>query len=223
VEDRRVAIYSAIERLVPFNLLLVTSWPWITTVGLETSQLGRIGTTFKSKVHDRVGRISASWHTRQVNRVCPLVAGSCRPQRSCVRPLPNALQAFNTQWPWAPCGSGMKVANPGHLRRSSRPDRRSESVPVDDAVPKINGRQVISSPAVPFPCSARSHETRCTGAPDRPGARKFAVSAPNPSSARKPAWMLDFALEIRRQLENRPDGKLPPGTQRDILTVRFTV
>jgi len=35
--------------------------------------------------------------------------------------------------------------------------------------------------------------------------------------------MLDFALEIYRQLENRPDGKFLPGTQRDIFTVRFTV
>jgi hypothetical protein len=35
--------------------------------------------------------------------------------------------------------------------------------------------------------------------------------------------MLDFALEICRQLEDRPDGKFPPGTQRDILTVRLAV
>jgi hypothetical protein len=59
--------------------------------------------------------------------------------------------------------------------------------------------------------------------PYRLGARKFTVSTPNPSIARKPAWMLDFALEIYRQLENRPDGKFPPGTQRDIFTVTFTV
>jgi hypothetical protein len=59
--------------------------------------------------------------------------------------------------------------------------------------------------------------------PYRLGARQVTVSAPNPSIARKPAWMLDFAFEIFRQLENRPDDKFPPGTQRDILTVRFTV
>jgi hypothetical protein len=35
--------------------------------------------------------------------------------------------------------------------------------------------------------------------------------------------MLDLALETYRQLENRPDGTLPPGAQSDILTVRFTV
>ena len=35
--------------------------------------------------------------------------------------------------------------------------------------------------------------------------------------------MLDFALKIHRHLGNRPDGKSPSGTQRDILTVRFTV
>jgi len=33
----------------------------------------------------------------------------------------------------------------------------------------------------------------------------------------------DFALEIYRQLEIRPDGKFPPGTQRAIFTVGFTV
>ena len=152
-----------------------------------------------------------------------LMAGSCRPPRSYLRLLSNALRAFNTHWPWTPYGSGIQVAKPGHLRRSSRPDRRSESVPVDDAVPKINDRQVVSSPALPLPCSAPSHETRSTGAPYRLGARQFTVSAPNPSIARKPAWMLDFALEIYLQLENRPGGKFPPGTQRDILTVRFAV
>ena len=57
----------------------------------------------------------------------------------------------------------------------------------------------------------------------RLGARRFTVSTPNPSIARKPAWMLDFALEIYRQPENRPDGKSPPGTQRDVFTVRITV
>lgn len=36
-----------------------------------------------------------------------LMAGSSRPLRSPVRPLSNALQAFNTQWPRTPYGSGM--------------------------------------------------------------------------------------------------------------------
>ena len=109
-------------------------------------------------------------------------------------------------------------------RRSPRLNRRSESVTVDDVVPKINDRQVVASPVLPFPCSGLIRDARHTGAPCRRlRAREFTVSAPNPSIARKPAWMLDFALEIYRQLENRPDGKSPPGTQRDIDTVRFTV
>lgn len=44
-----------------------------------------------------------------------VLAESCRPPRSYVRPLSNALRAFNTQWPLAPYGSVMKVAKPGHL------------------------------------------------------------------------------------------------------------
>jgi hypothetical protein len=151
------------------------------------------------------------------------MAGSCRPPRSYVRPLSDALWALSTQWPWTPYGSGMQVSKPGHRRRSPRLDRRSESVAVDDVGPKINDGQVVSPPALPFPCPARSHQAGRTGAPYPPWSARFTVSAPNPSIARKPAWMLDFALEIYRQLENRPDGKLPPGTQRDIFTVRFTV
>jgi hypothetical protein len=91
------------------------------------------------------------------------------------------------------------------------------SVPVDDVFPWINDGQVVSSPAFPLPCSARSHEARRTGVPSRLGAREFAVSAPNPSIARKPAWMLDFALEICRQLESRPDGMFPPELNATLL------
>ena len=40
---------------------------------------------------------------------------------------------------------------PDHLQRSPRPDRRSESVPVDDVVPTVIDGQVVSSPALPFP------------------------------------------------------------------------
>ena len=38
----------------------------------------------------------------------PDMAGSSRPLRSPVRPLSDALQAFNTRRPLAPYGSGMK-------------------------------------------------------------------------------------------------------------------
>lgn len=90
-------------------------------------------------------------------------------------------------------------------------------------VPKINDRKVVASPALPFARSGRSRNARRTGAPYRLGARGFTVSAPDPSIARKPAWMLDFALEIYRQPGSRPDGKSPLETQRDTSTVRFTV
>jgi len=36
-----------------------------------------------------------------------LLAGCCPPPRSPVRPPYNALRAFNAQWPWAPCESGL--------------------------------------------------------------------------------------------------------------------
>ncbi len=88
----------------------------------------------------------------------PQLAGCCRPLRSPVRPLSNALRAFNTRWPWTPYGSGLQVAKPGRLRRSPRLDRRSESVPVNDVVPKINEGQVVSSTALAFPCSAQIHK-----------------------------------------------------------------
>ena len=45
----------------------------------------------------------------------------------------------------------------------------------------------------------------------------------NPSIARRPAWMLEFAPRIYRQPGNWPDGKSFPETQRDFFTVRFTV
>jgi hypothetical protein len=77
-------------------------------------------------------------------------------------------------------GAGMKVAKPGYLRLSPRLDRRSASVPVDDAVPKINEGQVVSSPALPIPCSGQSHEARRTGAPYRLGLQQFTVSPTQP-------------------------------------------
>lgn len=94
---------------------------------------------------------------------------------------------------------------------------------VDDVVPQINDRQIVASPALPFRALARSHQTRPTRAPSRLGARELTVSAPNPSIVRKPAWILDFSLEIYRQLMKRPGGKPRPVTQRDTLTVKFTV
>jgi len=36
-----------------------------------------------------------------------LLAGCCPPPPSPVRPLSNALRAFNTLWPWAPCEAGL--------------------------------------------------------------------------------------------------------------------
>jgi hypothetical protein len=41
------------------------------------------------------------------NALRPFLAGCCPPPRSPVRPLSNALRAFNAQWPWAPCESGL--------------------------------------------------------------------------------------------------------------------
>ena len=37
----------------------------------------------------------------------PKQVKSCPPPRSTVRPLSNALRAFNTHWSWAPCDSGL--------------------------------------------------------------------------------------------------------------------
>jgi hypothetical protein len=48
-----------------------------------------------------VSRREAALHDRQ------LMAGCCPPPRSPVRPLSNALRAFNAQWPLAPCESGL--------------------------------------------------------------------------------------------------------------------
>ena len=156
---------------------------------------------------------------RQTQRL--LVAGSCRPMRSPVRPLSRALRAFNTQWPWAPYGSGMKVAKPGHRRRSPRFDRGSESVAVDDVVPKINERAscLIPCPSIPLLGAEPGSATRWSAlSPWSAGIyRQRAQSVDRP----QPAWMLDFAPEIYRQLENRSDGKFSPGTQRNTFTVRL--
>jgi hypothetical protein len=82
----------------------------------------------------------------------------------------------------------------------------------------------LSHPLPFHPLLGADHTKR--DPPVRPIAQqrgKFTVSAPNPSIAWKPAWMLGFALEIYRQLENRPDGKFPPAIQRNVFTVTFTV
>ena len=175
----------------------------------------------------RSGRLGskASLSDRFRSRWCVAAVGRARPApRSYVRPLSNALRALSTQWPWAPYGSGMQVAKPGHRRRSPRLDRRSASVTVDDVVPKINDWQVVSSPARPFACLARTHEAGRTGVPYRLGAREFTVSATQRRrSPGNPHGCWTSYSEIYRQPGNRPDGRFPPGTQRDNFTVRFTV
>ena len=141
-----------------------------------------------------------------------VMAGSCRPPHWYVRPLSNALWALSTQWPRTPYGSGMQVAKPGHRRRSPRLDRRSESVAVDDVGPKNNNGQVVSPPALPFPCPARSHEAGRTGAPYRLGARDLPSARPIRRSPGNPhgCWTshsrftvnskIDLTVNFRREL-----------------------
>jgi hypothetical protein len=159
-----------------------------------------------------LGKTRHSGATVQPSRGLSACGRSCRPLRSYVRPLSNALWALSTQWPWTPYGSGMQVAKPGHRRRSPRLDRRSESVAVDDVGPKINDGQVVSPPALPFPCPARSHEAGRTGAPYRLGARKLPSARPIRRSPGNPhgCWTsqsrftvnskIDLTVNFRREL-----------------------
>jgi hypothetical protein len=79
---------------------------------------------------------------------------ACPPPCSPVRALSNALRAFHTQWPWAPCESGLKGIRGWIALREAA---------VDDVLPWINERQVVPSPALPLPSTA-SHGARPAGA-----------------------------------------------------------
>jgi len=66
---------------------------------------------------------------------------------------------------------------------------------VDDAVPYISERQVVSSPARPFPCSAQSQEARRTGASYHLGVQEFTLSADQPVD--RPITRMDAGLCAR--------------------------
>jgi len=103
------------------------------------------------------------------------LAGSCPPPRSPVRPLSNALRAFNAQWPWAPCESG--------LERPPRVDRSSGKPPLM----MYFHRPTSGKLSDPLPCHCPAQRIANRGRPVRriPWERKNLPSAQlNPSIAR---------------------------------------
>jgi hypothetical protein len=87
-----------------------------------------------------------------------------------VRPLSNALRAFNTHWHWAPCESGL-IGRPGVSKLGE--------AAVDDVPPQINEPQVVPYPALTLPSTA-NHEVQPADATYRLGAQEISVSATQP-------------------------------------------
>lgn len=128
-----------------------------------------------------------------------------------------------------PCGRGLRTAWECRSPSLAISDARHDRIDARRAFLLMmwfhrSTRGKLSHP-LPFHSLARRGATK-RDAPVRPIAweRKNLPSARlNPAIARQPAWMLDFALGIHRQLGNRPDGKFLAAARRDLFTVRFTV
>jgi len=130
-----------------------------------------------------IGKPSAPTSAPWIRTACPgrpvhlLLAGCCPPPRSPVRPLSNALRAFNAQWPWAPCESGLE--RPPRVDRSSgKPplmmyliDQRAASclIPCPAIAQHSESRSAAGRCGV-FPVSARIYRQRNSTcrSPDKP-------------------------------------------------------
>ena len=124
----------------------------------------------QATAYPAVRQVGAIVFQKAVVGQLPQVARCCPSPRSPVRPLSNALRAFDTQWPWAPCESGLNSRH-GWIALGE--------AAVDDVLPLINERQVVPSPAPPLPSTA-NNKARPAGATFRLGAQEFTVGAPRP-------------------------------------------